>query len=298
MRLLLALLLLSLASCAAVDPPKPEPPTLQNPALTEISGIAVSRRNPSFLWLINDSGSPPTIHLAGTDGTPHGSISLTGVQNIDWEDLAAFPFQGKPHLLIADTGDNKSVRPAVSLHLIEEPPLPKPGKPLSLALKPKFTITFRYQDGPRDCEAVAVDPQSKTILLLSNRTKPPVLYQLPLRQTAAGEILTAKRLGPIAPLPKPPGAFPHPFGAQPTAMDLSSDARLAAVLSYQGAYLYPRDSAETWAQAFTKAPQFLGFHGLSQAESLAFSPDSKTLSTTSEGLNPPIFQYSLAKPSD
>lgn len=268
-------------------------PHLADPSLHEASGLAVSRRDSDFLWLLNDSGSPPRLHLANRDGRARGFVLVTGVKNQDWEDLAAFKLDGIPYLLIADTGDNESKRPTVSLHLLEEPALPSDGASINMSLAPKWTIRFRYQDGPRDCECVAVDPVAKTILLLSKRTKLPQLYELPLRQAAAGEILVAKHLGPIVPPKVPKNSLPHPYGPQPTGFDISSNARLAAVVTYRGSFLYPRADDESWTQAFAKKPHSLGAHSLAQAESIAFTPDGRSVILVSEGRRSPIIRLSV-----
>ena len=75
-------------------------------AVTEASGLAASPSKEGFLWMVNDSGGTPEIHLAQCDGTSRGAVQIEDARNIDWEDLAAFQLDGKPYLLIADTGDN------------------------------------------------------------------------------------------------------------------------------------------------------------------------------------------------
>lgn len=287
MRFLLLPFILSLASCAAIEPgPNDKPVRLSDPQLTEASGLAVSRRDPKLLWLVNDSGSPPSIHLAGTNGSARGIITLRKVKNTDWEDLAAFTLNGKPYLLVADNGDNEARRDEVTLHIVAEPKAPASDTPLTISVTPDWSIRFRYEDGPRDCEGVAVDPVGGHILLVSKRDKQPAIYQLPLRKTSANEVLTAKRLGLLAPIKLPPKTLPHPYHTQPTSLDLSPDGRTAAVLSYRGVYLFRRTTDESWAQAFARPPEILGGHGLSQAEALAFSLDGRVIHVTSEGKHP------------
>jgi len=296
MRLLLSLFILSLASCAALETENPEKPVrLGDPMLTEASGLAFSRHDPKLLWVINDSGATASAHLTDTQGTPRGLLHLQGVENTDWEDLAAFTLDSKPYLLIADCGDNEARRQQVTLHLIAEPTPPSPGASQGLNLAPDWSINFRYEDGPRDCEGVAVDSNNQSILLISKREKQPVIYQLPLRKPNAGEVFTAKRLGPLATLPLPAKTLPHPYASQPTGLDVSADGKLAAVLTYRGVYLFRRSAKESWAQAFAKAPEILGAHGLSQAEALAFSPHARTIFVTSEGKRPRLISMPVPK---
>src|SRR3546814_8112412 len=48
-------------------------------------------------------------------------------------------------------------------------------------LEPAWSIAFRWPDGARDCEAVAVDAQRGEVLLISKKRTPPELFALPLR---------------------------------------------------------------------------------------------------------------------
>jgi len=298
MRLLIPLLLLALVSCGAGEPGVKESPVrLRDKMLTEASGLAVSRHNPKRLWVINDSGSKARVHRFTCKGNSHGSMKLQNVENTDWEDLAAFTLNGKPYLLIADTGDNDAKRGIVQVYIVAEPKLAKKDT-LDIEIKPEWTIRFRYEDGPRDCEGVAVDAESGSILLITKREKKPAIYHLPLRKTSSEQVLTAKRLGLLAKLELPPKAKWHPYSGQPTAFDISSDGKTAAALSYRGAYLFRRSAKESWAKALARPPEILGAHGLSQAEALAFSPDGRTLHVTSEGKNPRLVSMPIppAKP--
>jgi hypothetical protein len=270
--------------------------TLQSPAVTEASGLAASPSAPDALWLINDSGSPAVLHLAGSDGSDRGAVALGEIRNTDWEDLAAFTLDGKPYLLVADTGDNASVRPECLLHIVAEPALPAAGNTLDGTVSPTWTIRFRYDDGPRDCESVAVDAKAGKILLISKRTTPPVIYELPLKP-AGNELVTAKKIGTI-PTPFPAGNPPIPFAAQPTGFDLSADGRMAVVVTYLGTFVFPKAAAESWPAAFAKPPIALAPHLLRQAESVAFSLDGAAIFAVSEGARSPLvtFRRSAAKP--
>src|SRR6478609_5895090 len=168
---------------------------LRAPAVTEASGLAISSADPHFMWMVNDSGGTTDIHLAGTDGTDRGKVTLKDVKNIDWEDLASFSLDGKNYLLVADTGDNASKRQSCILHILREPTLPAAEKNLESTAVPAWQIQFQYPGGPRDCEAVAVDAKAGKVILLSKRTNPPEVYELPLRPSGKGILQTAKKMG-------------------------------------------------------------------------------------------------------
>ena len=255
--------------------------SVQSREVDEASGLAVSPGNKDFLWLLNDSGCSADLHLTGTDGSSRGKVTLKDTKNIDWEDLCSFIYKGKPYLLIADTGDNLSKRPDCFLYIVPEPQLPKAGASLEGTVKAAWTIHFKYEDGPRDCEAVAVDEKAGKILLVSKRTKPPVLYELPLKPKGDG-MLTAKKIGEI-PKTLSAGMPPIPYGSQPTGLAIAPDGSMAAVVTYFRVFVFPRKAGETWPEAFSHEPVALQPHRLRQAESVSFSRDGEQLGVVSEG---------------
>ena len=260
---------------------------LTSPAVTEASGLAASPSAEGFLWMVNDSGGTPEIHLAQTDGTPRGAVTVAHAVNKDWEDLAAFTFSGKLHLLIADTGDNGSARETCNLYIVREPKLPAEGETLSGKAPILWQITFTYEDGPRDCESVAVDVENAKIILISKRTDPPGVYELPLKPAKNA---IARKIG--ATETKAPGIVSVPFANQPTGMDFSADHRMAVIVTYLGVFLFQREEKESWADAFAKNPEALAPHKLAQAEAVAFSRDGKSIFAVSEKPNSPVVRYS------
>jgi hypothetical protein len=265
-----------------------EAPKIQSDAITEASGLAITSANPDFMWIINDSGGTPEIHLVSTEGAYCGKVTMKGTKNIDWEDLASFTLDGKNYLLVADTGDNNSKRKSVTLHIIKEPKLPEKGKTLDVTVPPAWEIEFQYEGGPRDCESVAVDSKGGKIILISKRTQPPEVYELPLGPPTKAGIQTAKLIGKT--MVKSVDSI-IPFRDQPVGLDITADNSLASVVTYYGVFLFPRQVNESWATAFSRAPTPLQPHLLGQAESIAFSKDGKTIYVVSEGNNSPIRRY-------
>lgn len=291
---------LALATAALVSSVRAQGPEtigkLASPAITEASGLAASIRHRGAWWVINDSGSAPALHLAGPDGADLGSVRIRGVRNTDWEDLASFEWNGRPCVLVADTGDNASRRKSCALHIVREPAAGPDGRLLRGDVAAAWSIEFRYEDGPRDCESVAVDATTGSVLLLSKRTDPPVLYELPLAPEPRG-IRTARRIAETR-VPSPAGIF-APFGSQPTGMDISADGRSAVVSTYSGWFLRTRPAGATWADAFRGGPDWRGRHGLGQAEAIAFSRDGSRVVLTSEGGNPRLVRFNVrSEPAD
>jgi hypothetical protein len=306
-RLQAALLALLGLLGAAVSEHRTEPPPEADPAgprlvalitepvLDEISGLAVSRRHPDLLWTHNDSGDAPQIHAVGTDGSLRATVRLRGVDNIDYEDIAAFELDGEPYLMVGDVGDNGGVRRELQLHVLREPEAVVDGE-----AEVAWTIRFRWPDGPRDCESVAVDPVRGEVLLASKRRVPAELFRLPLRPT--GRVLTAERVGLLAGIVQPTAEdlAQHPvygrYRAQVTAIDLSPDRRSLALLTYRQAYLYRRGDGEDWASAIRRRPQSLDMPWLAQAEAIAFDLEGRTVWVSSERLPAPLLR--LPVPAD
>lgn len=257
--------------------------------IKEASGLAASSRNSGFLWVVNDSGSKPELHLIETNGRYRGKTTLNSARNVDWEDLASFQLGGKPYLLAVDTGDNESKRDSCTLYVLNEPELPADDKTLDHQSRVQWQIRFRYEDGPRDCESVAVDAASGKILLLSKRTEVPFVYELPLKPESDSKVLTARKIGKTS--VQAPTGNRIPFANQPTGFDLTPDASMAAVVTYYGVFVFPRKPDEGWDAAFSRNPVNLGPHQLPQAEAIALSKDGASIFAVSEGSGTPIIRF-------
>jgi hypothetical protein len=266
--------------------------TLAAPPRQETSGLAPSHRAPDVLWTHDDSGGAAALYAISTTGAKVGVLRIHGVKNEDWEDVASFELAGKPCLLIADTGDNDAQRPTVLLHLVEEPPLEQLRAADELGTRPIRTLRVRYEDGPRDCEAVAVDPQERAVYLLTKRDQPARLYRVELEPQDGNAIVLARRVGTVARIPQPTSIQQRIKGhlgrrrAEVTAMDFAPDGRSAVVLTYGDLLLFPRQPGERWAEALAREPNRLPPPDLGQQEAACFSADGRQIYVASESARP------------
>jgi len=301
MRALTALSLLATAACA---PPPPAATlatiaTVQDVALDELSGIAVSRRTPDLLWGHNDSDGQPVLYAFGTDGKPRGSARLTGVKNVDWEDMASFELEGSAWLLVADIGDNGARRKDCALYVVAEPALSDLSPDRELELPVAWKIPVAFPDGPHDCESVAVDVRERFVYLLRKREWPNPLFTLPLRAVTGGKSVP-QQIASLDQFPQPDSqqrVLPIATGryrANPTAMDISADGRSAVVLTYGDVFLFKRRPGESWATAFQRKPETLPPHGLAQAEAICFSADGRSLFLVEERAGTALLRYTRA----
>ena len=254
---------------------------LANRQISEASGLASSGLYPGALWIINDGGHEPLLYLIATDGSDLGAFRVSGASNDDWEALASFRLENTAYLLIADVGDNWQQRKTCTLYVVEEPTLTAAGLDNEPGVHIAWQIDFTYEDGPLDCEAVAVDTARMRVLLLSKRSLPPVLYELPLKPADPDTTVLARRLTTI------------PHFSWPTDMDIAPDGLSVVVLTYNNAYLFTRSQKQDWAAAFEKKPRSLNFNRLSQQEAICFGFYGKSVYVTSEQLAAPLVRINL-----
>lgn len=279
---LLLLGLLALPACAWL---RAQPlAAVAHPALDELSGMTRSLVTDRWLWAINDSGGGQKLFRLGLDGGDGGVIDIPEVRNFDWEDISAFHWQGQPALLIGDIGDNYASKKLRSLHAVRDPGVD--GRHAEWL----WSLHYRYSDGPRDAEAMAVDPVSGDILIISKRDRPPQVYRLPMPDRApepgskqvAGYVGTVQHLPP----PNPLDLADHPiFGFLrdwPTALSFAPDGRFAVVTTYKDAYLYRREPGEGWGETFGRRPLLIDLPQWKQTEAGTVTADGQRFCAGSE----------------
>lgn len=283
---------LGLVSCAAVPSDRSftgpfDAGLMAEPQSREASGLAASRRTASLLWTHDDSGGQPVLYaLNATDGSLRGKLRVAGVENIDWEDIAAFELDGRAWLLIADVGDNLGRRPHVWLHVVEEPEAATLSPDTEIVVQPHYSLQVIYEDLARDCEAVAVDASARMVYLLSKRDPVPRLYALPLGATT--QTVVARLVGEVPHLPQPTalqraiGLPSQAYRGQPCSMDFAADGSAAVILTYGDTLFFSRAPGESWAVALARVPIGLPPHLLPQAEAACFAADGQAIFVCSE----------------
>lgn len=268
--------------CAAAEPLQYGPPrkmgVVENSQINESSGLARSIRNPGALWTHNDSGDVPRVFLIGRQGETLARFVIRGARAVDWEDMASFTRDDQSYLLLADTGDNDLRRRSYRLYVVEEPEVEPGSNPRTSYLRTWITIPFTYEDGPHNCEAVAVDSRHRAIYLVSKeKVADCTVYELPWPQKKPSATLVAHATATLK-------------ITYVTAMDISPDAARAVVLTYSDAYEYPRRDDESWAEAFARAPRRIPMPPRDQGESICYGADGRTLYLTSEGVSQPLWE--------
>jgi hypothetical protein len=303
--LLLALVLV-VAGCDVPVPVAPAAPKarpaklvvagrLQEKDIDEASGMAASVRSDELLWVVNDSGDKARLYAIDVEGRKRGRIKLDGVSNRDWEDLASFVLDGQPYLLVADIGDNENKHDHVSLYAILEPDLTDDDKH---TLEPEWIVRFRYPEGARDAEAIAVDSVRNRVIVISKRDLPASIYEVPLRPVDDSSV-EARKLGSLRSLPQPKkedvrfAPMSRDWHWQPTAMDIARNDRVLIVMTYGAIYLYDRQPENDWPDRLTRPPLVFSLKNIRNAEAAALSANGESIFVTVEQKHAPLLRIDI-----
>jgi hypothetical protein len=226
LRALPGLLPIALLSACAAPPPQTAPPLNPPPpqleptepaplpvrtgefdaqALPEASGLALSRRDPELLWLVDDAPGTSELWAVRPDGAVVARVEVAGLDAVNAESLASGPCavgSDEPCLYVGDTGDNVRAREHVRVVRLTEPDLADgaPKEPVAAE-----AIELRYPEGPEDSEALLVDEAGVPHLVTKPRVDAETGQAPPPRLFAAPGFAdgTLTDLGPL-PLPPPP----------------------------------------------------------------------------------------------
>ncbi|MFK7990421.1 MAG: hypothetical protein AB8I08_30645 [Sandaracinaceae bacterium] len=261
---------------------------LASTALDELSGLAASRTHDGLLYANNDSGDSPRVFLLSTDGSDLGTISLTGADHRDYEDIAVGSGPGGVHVYVGDIGDNRartgsgSPRDEIVVYRFPEPSLDLTTAPLALEVTPE-AFTFTYPGAPQDCESLAVADNGDLYFLSKVDSGASTLYvaRAPL---VSGELT---RLVDVT----------FPSGSElATAMDIAPGNGALLVRTYDRLHLYPRLGAQSFADALLGVPIAVSGRPEIQGESVGWRPDGRGYFTASEGDQPPLFAFEAETP--
>ncbi|MEM9828963.1 MAG: hypothetical protein AAF958_20420 [Planctomycetota bacterium] len=275
-------------------------------SIRESSGLARSFEDPDLFWTHNDSGGKPRLFLVDRGGNHVATLPVDGVRASDWEDIASYEDKTGRWLVIADCGDNNAKRSKILFHRIQAPSLTSISAAKSSTSKtlpsvtPEMTWVVKYEDGPRDCEAIVVDAAQNRLLLISkSRFGLAGLYAVPLRGKPSGAIqgearefsVVAKRLMTL-PIPMVTAAdWDHKrqrFGIagyfQLYLYSTAGNAEPAQAANAEAKNATPARSLETFLKAL---PTPIDMPRLRQIEAFCFD-EAGNLVVTSEGAPMPM----------
>jgi hypothetical protein len=268
--------------------------TVDSSSLTEVSGIAVSRRFPNVLWAHDDSGDSARVFAVGTDGTHLGIFNLSGASAVDWEDMAigTGPVAGQDYLYVADTGNNALDRAVVTIYRAPEPALDTFQLPVTTAIGGVAAFPVQYPGGVRrDAETLLVDPVSGDWFLVTrdrSRTGSTYVYLNPYPQQP-GVTTTLQLVATLASATEIKGGDVAPAGDLVLLRTHSTSQAVSGLL-------WPRAPGTDLESVFATSPCAAPLVFEPQGEAVAFAPDGLGYYTLGEGANQPIYFYGAPTP--
>lgn len=255
---------------------------MDNPAINEASGLAVSRRNNGILWAHNDSGNQPFLFAINGEGKSQGVFELKGIKNRDWEDIAVGPgpVEGVNYVYIGEIGDNDASHDTKYIYRFPEPAVAETGNREPLLIENIDVISFQYPDGTRDAETLMIDPKTKDLYIISKRERNVHLYRMPYPQPA--EV--------AATLEEP---FTLPFSSV-VAGDISDEGDEILLKTYTEVYHWRIEKDESIIDALRRNPSRLPYTPEPQGEAIAWQQDGSgyfTLSEENAGILPVLYYY-------
>jgi len=262
---------------------------VQAPNLTEISGVAMSRKNPGVLWVHNDSGHAPELFALARDGHTLAQYALEGARNVDWEDvtLGPGPEPGASYLHVGDIGGNRRPRGELVVYRVLEPSLRASQSTILHGSLAATRLELTYPAGLYDAETLFFDPKSQGDLYVVTKDHGGASHvyraQGPLED--AGK--TALELVASLRFPK----TGERGSDQVTSGAISPSGEYVLIKTYTVLYLWIRPEGTTIADALGRPACRVPLIAEEQGEALAFAPDGSGYLTTSEGRSPPIYFF-------
>ncbi|GAA3229835.1 hypothetical protein GCM10020256_43200 [Streptomyces thermocoprophilus] len=231
--------------------------TIEDPRITESSGLAASRQHPGIFWTHNDSDDGPYLYAVdGATGRTVATLTLKGIGSP--RDVEAISIGPDNRIYVGDIGDNLGGKwPYVWIYELPEP------KQLKDATVRATQYIVKYSDGPRDAESLVVHPKTGRVYIVDKNEDGGHLYEGPATLSPSGSNV----FRPVATV-----------DLWATDAAFSPDGRQLAVRGYLGGILYDFDGGELRKVGRLDVPL------QRQGESVTYSADGSKLLYGSEGV--------------
>ncbi|WP_330480728.1 esterase-like activity of phytase family protein [Streptomyces sp. NBC_01544] len=240
--------------------------TIEDPRITESSGLAASRAHPGIYWTHNDSDDGPYVYAVDSrTGRTVATITMRGVGAP--RDVEAISLGPDGNLYVGDIGDNLNGSwDHVWIYRFREP------KVLKDATVQATQFDVKYADGARNAEALMVHPRTGRVYIASKNEDGGGLYEGPARLTT-GRTNVFRRVGEV------------PWVTDGT---FSPDGKELVLRSYFSARGYAFEDGRLGADHRVDAP----LQG--QAESVTYTADGSALMFGSEGARSEVVRVDVA----
>jgi hypothetical protein len=256
-----AVLLVALSTPAAFADGGAEGFTIKDPRITESSGLAASHLHPGIYWTHNDSDDGAYLYAVDSKtGRTVATVTMTGVGRP--RDMEAISIGPDNNLYVGDIGDNLGgTWPYVWIYKFPEP------RELRDQTVRATQYVVKYEDGPRDAEALMVHPKTGRVYIADKKEDGGSLYEGPARLSASGTNVFKRVAG--TDLWVTDGAF-------------SPDGKHLALRGYFGGVLY------AWRDGKPEREERLSVPLQGQGESMTYTADGSALMYGSEGAQSPV----------
>jgi hypothetical protein len=241
--------------------------TIKDSRITESSGLVASRLHKGVYWTHNDSDDGPYVYAVDSaTGKTVARVTMRGVGTV--RDVEAISIGPDNRIYVGDIGDNLGgTWPKVWIYSFPEP------EQLKDTTVKATQYTVRYDGGPRDAEALMVQPKTGRVYIASKRQDGGGLYVGPAKLSKGG-VNVFRRIADV-PLWVTDGSF-------------SPDGTRLVLRGYFSALEY------RWSGG---APHRIGELDVPlqrQGESVAFTPDGRALMYGSEGVGSDVWREPLS----
>ncbi|MFC0600057.1 hypothetical protein [Streptomyces palmae] len=253
---------------AAGDDQEPSSFTIEDERISESSGLAASRLHPGVYWTHNDSSDGPYVYAVDSKtGRTVATVTLQGIgRPRDVEGISIGP---DGNVYVGDIGDNLGGKwSKVWIYRFPEP------KRLGNTTVRATQFDVQYEGGPRNAEALMVDPRSGRVYIASKSDEDPGLYVGPPKLSSGG-MNVFKRVSDLG-MEVTDGAF-SPDGSR---------LLLRGYFSVAEYHWGPKGLGK-------RVSDDPGLPLQRQGESVTFTPDGGTLMYGTEGPRSPVTAVSL-----
>ena len=231
---------------------------IDDPRVSESSGLAVSAVHEDLAYSVDDSGSEAVVDAVRV--STGEVVGQTVVEGAEWVDVEALALADGT-LWVADVGDNEARRDDAALYALDEP---GPGDGSAEATR----YPVGYADGPQDVESFAVVPTDGRMLLVSKELLAGRVLELP-RMLSEDDVNVARDTGTSTLL-------------LATDASASPDGRSLLVRNYTTVEVLDAASGESVrTEALPQQPQ---------GETVAFEPSGESFLVGSEGATSTLFR--------
>ena len=262
--------------------------------LTQPSGLAMSRLNPDVAFVHSEKDVHGLVAVSTKDAEIRGTYSVPIPDQWDWEDIATGPCPTGSCLFAGDIGRSNGKPDPPSTFAVYRVPEPDLADGHTSGTLTGDWFRFRYPDGPRNAEALMVDPVTGQIYVIDkvqDGQSGVYTFPGPLPAPSAETVTTLTRVATLH-VPTwtgdPGNVHASTWYAQVTAAAVHPAGDRFVIRTPYKVWEYRAAPGEPLSSAFSASPVALTSpSGEGQGEAIDYAPDGSAYYTVSEAPAPP-----------